>query len=213
MDRCQHPTDSRALGPVVTRTVAPRNSSRERRAPETSGLGQLPRPRRGLQPSPLVAAMATMGQTTTSKPNARCSNSAHEWRRRPPRRPPPTCGTRGRARSRRSTCCRRDPAASNRSAASATAAADAFSPSPSPPARCRHRSASSSSSTTRHQRAQPLHQHLLRHHHRRRAVAPALLQRVPDPPIRQLHQTRLRSRRSGCVRWQSARRRRVVGDE
>jgi hypothetical protein len=54
----------------------------------------------------------------------------------------------------------------------------------------------------RHQRAQPLHQHLLRHHHRRRPVPPTLLQRIPDPAIAPLHQPRLRHRRTRRVTTQ-----------
>jgi hypothetical protein len=50
-----------------------------------------------------------------------------------------------------------------------------------------------------HQRAQALHQDRVRHHHRRRAVGEAPLQRVPDPAVRQFGQPRLAHRRTRGV--------------
>jgi hypothetical protein len=51
----------------------------------------------------------------------------------------------------------------------------------------------------RHQRAETFHQHFLRHHHRRRAIPPALLQRVPDLAAAEIHQPRLGYRRTAGV--------------
>ncbi len=66
-----------------------------------------------------------LGQTKIWIPNARCSNSAQEYRRRPARHLPPPCGTRSRARTPRSACCLWSAAAATFSTASATAAAAA----------------------------------------------------------------------------------------
>ena len=167
-----------------------------------------------------------LGQTNTSIPSARCSNSAQQYRRRPPPRLPPPCGTRSRARTRRSACCLWNAAAATFSTAfwTATAVAVDSCPATPSPAPCWQPPASPSSSrrgTTRerrpdagantpvirhqvlprlgNQRAQALHQHFLRHHQRRRAIAPTLLQRIPDAAVAQLHQPRLRNRRPRCV--------------
>ncbi len=51
----------------------------------------------------------------------------------------------------------------------------------------------------RHQRIEPLHQHLLRHHHHSRAIPPTLLQRAPNPATTKLHQPRLGHRRNAGV--------------
>jgi hypothetical protein len=53
--------------PVVSRTVAPRNSSRKRRAPRDKRPWPIAAPSARLATKPLVAAMAAMGYAATQK--------------------------------------------------------------------------------------------------------------------------------------------------
>lgn len=105
---------------------------------------------RAIAPGSWIAASTRrtpehFGHTSTSIPNARCSNSAHEYRRRPPRRLPPPCGTRSRARTRRSDCCLSNAATATFSIPSGTPPSADSAPSTPPVAPCRQPSASPSS--------------------------------------------------------------------